>query len=244
MKGWFVFVVVLFLVVCYIGCYCSAAPQTQAICFVSSEESVCNEQERVGEESNVNDVSREPLETFSGEGTFCCSFTGETLDAEEEMAALGIQNREELISFVTSTPLSPLCKPLSAKEFSRLLYLLVSEFDPNVPIQGRLLRVTFVKETDLLLLYAEAEVYLSRFAKAYHVGVLPSAVGFSALVPINVKNAEISVDYNNLYLQCDNKTIPELLLRYACNALFGVKDYKRYFGEVVGNIVANACFSG
>lgn len=243
MKSWTVFVVLFILVACFVGHFYEG-PNTQAICSMSNQEGVCADEARVSEVSEITDETAEALESFSDEGVFSCSFAGDCSDAEREMNELGIQSRAELRSFVTASPLTSLCEPLSAQEFSRLLYLLVSEFDPDVPIQARLQRVTFVKDGDSLLLYAEAEVYLSRFSKAYHVGLLPDVAVFSALVPIMIKKSEISVDYNNLYLQCDNKNIPELLLRYGCNALFGEKDYKRFFGEVVGNLVENACFSG
>ena len=173
--------------------------------------------------------------------TYCFD---EEIDEEEAMRSLGFVEKEQVTSFAEPFSECRLDEPLSSEEVGRLLYLIVAFFEAPVPVRGRLEKVGFASELDRLVVCAEVSVILDQVKKTAHAGFLPDSARFFLRIPFCFKNTEISVDFEKVTLRCQTWDLPDCLVRYGCDAVFGSKNYEKVLGEAVGNVLANACFYG
>ena len=186
----------------------------------------------------------EEIADLSGRSNSSYSFDESAIDEDEEMRSLGFFEKEEVISLATASPKRLVDAPLKQEEVGRLFYLIVALFEAPVPIEGKLEKITFLKQEGRLIVCAEVEVFLSQVLKAAHIDFLPQSAHFFVCVPLTIENSKISADCEKIVLRCESFVLPEGLLCYGCEAAFGVRDYKKFFGEAVGNVLRNAYFYG
>ena len=218
MRSWLVFVSVLFVAILFAGAFFDATPL--------ENEQVLSSETQGGEEN----IARFLFDRSQNE--------------EEQMAAFGFSDKKQILSLATDSPEVTFSQPLDEDEVSLLFYLLVVFLEPDVPIEGRLVSVCFASDKDCLTVCAEADVDFSRIVKAFKLYFLPEYARFSVSIPFCIKNSEISAYYEGISLRCEQVDMPEVLLSYGCAAAFGERDYKRFFGNAVGNVLKNACFYG
>lgn len=218
MKFWLVFVLVLFIVISLIGTFCHVDPLKNEEVF--------------------------PLEAEGAEREVVRFCFDQPPDEKEQMDAFGFNDKKQVVSLATNSPDVVFRRPLRAEEISLLFYLLVAFLDPDVPIEVRLVSVCFSSDEDDLIVFAAADVNLSRIVKTFRLSFLPECARFFACIPFSVKNSEIYADYERITLRCEQVDLPDVLLCYGCAAAFGEWEYKRFFGDAVGNVLKNTCFCG
>lgn len=233
MKVWVVIVAAAFAAVWLTGCCFNVPPVTY---LTGSEQT----------ESPESDCEEEVFDAFRGTSEESRSFVFDerSIDEGEEMLSLGFSAKEDVISFVTTEPKQTVDAPLCHEEVGRLFYLIVALFEPPVPVEGRLEKITFYKKEEHLLVCAEVNVILSHVLKMAHIDFLPTNARFFVCVPLSVKKSDVSANYEKIVVRCESFVLPEGLLCYGCEAAFGVKDYRKFFGEAVCNVFRNAYFYG
>ena len=249
MKVWAGIMVVVGVSVCLIGAFCGgAAVKAGSLSAEIRDERLfdtVNEKDASGVSSSEQKAGQLPLLTsLDREGAITCYFDKEEIDAEREIDALGFSESEDLISLVTEEPSAFPSKPLNGEEVCRLFYLIVLFCSPHLPIDGRLEKITIVREGENLTVYADVGACFERLSKNFRLDFLPAHVSFSLVLSFSVKNSQISANYEKIRLRCNALKIPDVLLDYGCGVVFGVKEYNRFFGDAVGNVFKNACFSG
>ena len=135
-----------------------------------------------------------------------------------------------------------LYSPLTLEEVVYVFAGIVATEVSDVPLRGELEEITFLKTGDVLCAYARVKVFLAQLAAEYHVSGLPETATFSIDMIFSLKNSEISVDYDKISIRCESIELPEALLVFGCNLVFGRKDYKYLLGNAVVKVFANARF--
>lgn len=153
---------------------------------------------------------------------------------------LGQEEEPDYKAFAFLDRISPASEPLNDLEFCYVVARIISSPDFPVPIDGKMEEISFRREKGVLWASVEATICFSRFAEAYRIEWLPECARFSLCMPLEVKNSEISVDFDKIILRCDSVELPETALYFCCNVAFGKKDYKSLFTRSVSNIFVNA----
>ena len=206
--------------------------------FLVEDPAFCNA-ENV-EEPLVFDNEPSDLDYLSGAGRVTLKFQ-EPFDEEKAMKSIGLENREEVLSFMTNSPLVPI-GPLPSEQVGSLFYLIIAFLNADVSIRGRLDKITFQREKEELFVFAEIDVDLSGIVERFRLSFLPQSARFSVFVPLCIKNSDLSADSEKIKVRCESMDLPESLLCYGCDVVFKQREYKRFFAETVGNVVRNACF--
>ena len=151
-----------------------------------------------------------------------------------------IEGEIDYRGFAFADRIPPLIEPLSDIEVAYVFAQIVSTATAKVPIDGELAEITFDKEGDELRAVARITLGLTRLAEKYRLIGFPSNAAFCVSMQFSLKDSHISVDFDNISVECETMDLPEALLLFGCNLAFGKKDYKELFGNAVKNVFVNA----
>ena len=199
--------------------------------FEAEETFVLNQEESQGEEESI----------FATDGTLSLRFDDDALNRGNVLRKkISYEEDAQLVAFTYSDPPFVLKERLTDVELCYLFGQIVSSCNLPVPIHGRLEEISIVKKGEEIWLCAEINVFFAELIETYAIDGLPSEELFYLLVHFEVKDSEISADYDKIILCCDSMDLPETLLAYGCRVVFRSKDYKYFLGNALRNVFVNA----
>lgn len=200
------------------------------------------------EESKAEPTVIEPsdedcaVSVFTADGHFQADLRGgfdEALIRRVE-EKVGSKAGEDYTLFSTERKMQPMEEPLDERELSYVLSEMIVAYTYSLPIKGELAEISIDRRGDFLLGKIRVEVRFEELAEKYHMDSIPTEALFCISVPIEVKNSEISVLSEEIELKSESHAIPDVLLIFGCNAIFGKQDHRALFGVVVKNVLVNA----
>ncbi|MBP5404731.1 MAG: hypothetical protein J6Y74_02150 [Clostridia bacterium] len=153
---------------------------------------------------------------------------------------VGSQAGENYILFSAQGKMTPLADPLDERELSYVLSEMIVSYTSSLPIKGKLAEVSIDKNGDCLVGKIRVEVRFEELAEKYHMDSVPTEALFCLTIPIEVGNSEISVISEEIELKSESRSIPDVLLIFGCNAVFGKQNHRAIFAGVVKNVLVNA----
>ena len=198
-----------------------------------------------------NDVVSDAAIEFSEEKTesvFACKAGRETFLFEKDEIDLSASIASKIPTdgevdyraFAFEDRLPELLAPLTDDEIVYVFARIVSSAAEKTPIDGSLTEITFEKEECVLRAFARITLGLNRLVETCHIVGLPEYAVFSISMTFCLENSHISVDSDKTTVRCETMDIPEAVLLFGCNLVFGKKDYRELFGNAVKNVFVNA----
>lgn len=184
-----------------------------------------------------------PIDLFGGDGVYARTFEG-SVDVEGVMTALGFSSEEEVMSYLTESPLQPPRSSLDPSSLADLFRLIVKLCDEYYPLDGRVRTISFVKKGSELSLSAEVDLALEYLAKKCHLDFLPVRGVVSVSIRYTIENAQLSAHNGDICLCLEGCNVPDgvVSLFFHCSDKTG--QTKALLADMVGNVIENACFSG
>ena len=183
-----------------------------------------------------------PLSVFAADGHYQADlrlgFDEALIRRVEEK--VGSQAGEGYMLFSARGKMTPLSEPLEERELSYVLSVMLVSYTASLPIKGNLAEISIDKNGEYLLGKIWIEVRFEELAEKYHMDSVPTEALFCITIPIEVKNAEIFVLSEEIELKSESRVIPDVLLSFGCNAVFGKQNHRAVFAEIVKNVLVNA----
>ena len=182
------------------------------------------------------------VSVFTSEGYFQADLRGgfdATLVRRVE-EKVGSKAGDDYDLFSTEGKMQPLTESLDEKELSYVLSEMIVAYTGSLPIKGKLAEISIERKGDFLLGKIWVEVRFEELAEKYHMDSIPTEALFCITIPIQLENSEISVLSEEIELKSESHAIPDVLLIFGCNVVFGKQDHRAVFGSVVKNVLVNA----